>query len=126
MKLLLDTHILLWALATPEKLGAKLREALEDPRNTVLVSSASVWEIEIKKTLGKLVAPSNLGEVVDAARFTELAIGIRHAERIAELPDFHRDPFDRMLVAQALVEDAVLVSRDRLVQAYPCRHWSSS
>jgi PIN domain nuclease of toxin-antitoxin system len=121
VNLLLDTHVLLWALASPDRLGGEPRRQLENPANTVFVSAVSAWEIEIKRGLGKLRAPADLEDEVRAIRFTELPLRFRHVEALARLPDLHRDPFDRMLVAQAQVDDLTLVTRDRRLLAYPVR-----
>jgi PIN domain nuclease of toxin-antitoxin system len=118
MKLLLDTHVLLWALADSPKLSRKLREKIRDPTNDVLVSAATVWEIEIKKRLGKLSVPDNLLEFIEASDFTPLPINFAHAMAAEALPLHHTDPFDRMLIAQARQENFVLVSRDRRFEAY--------
>jgi PIN domain nuclease of toxin-antitoxin system len=89
-----------------------------DPLNDVFVSAASVWEIAIKRSLGRLEAPDNLGEEVRKAGFIELPVTIRHGELAARLPPHHGDPFDRMLVAQAQAEGLVLVTRDRVLGQY--------
>jgi PIN domain nuclease of toxin-antitoxin system len=117
--LLLDTHALLWALSASGELPAGLRDVLEDPANSVFVSAASVWEMAIKQARGKLRYPAE--EVAAALRHAsllELSVTVRHAEAAATLPPLHRDPFDRMLVAQAQVEGLSLVSRDPAVRQY--------
>lgn len=119
MRLLLDTHALLWALATPAKLPAPTARALRDPANAVLVSAASAWEIAIKVGLGKLSA--DVDEVVRTSLevgFEELAITLAHAARVRSLPPHHRDPFDRMLVAQAVEEGLTVVTRDAVLGRY--------
>lgn len=121
MKLLLDTHALLWALARPGELAAEARRRLQDPANTVFVSVASAWEIEIKSALGKLDAPSDLAEQMQRQRFTELPVCLRHIRSLKGLPGLHRDPFDRLLVAQALADELVVVTRDARIRAYPIR-----
>lgn len=121
MKLLLDTHVLLWALADPGRLSEHARAAIADPRHAVLVSVASGWEIEIKRGLGKLTTPPDLDEQLRSRRMLELPIRLRHTTALRALPPLHRDPFDRMLVAQAIVEDLVLVTADAQVRAYPVR-----
>ena len=117
-RLLLDTHTLLWAIEDNPRLNPETRSAVEDPRNEVFVSSASVWEIAIKRALGRLQVPGNLGEEVAAAGFSELAVTIFHGEAAARLPPLHADPFDRMLVAQAQAEGLVIVTRDRHIPLY--------
>ena len=119
MKLLLDTHVLLWCLSQPGALGPDLRDRLQDPDNVVFVSTVSAWEMEIKRALGKLKAPPDLEEQLRQRRFTELPVHLRHVRALRDLPPLHRDPFDRMLVAQALADDLTLVSHDKRVQRYP-------
>lgn len=121
MKLLLDTHALLWALEGSSKLSKAARRAIESPRNDVLVSAASAWEIAIKQSIGRLQVPSDLEEAVDAAGFVQLPIGFADASRLATLPLLHGDPFDRILVAQALEQAAAIVSRDEAIARYPVR-----
>jgi PIN domain nuclease of toxin-antitoxin system len=119
VRLLLDTHALLWALATPAKLPASTARAIRDPANAVLVSAASGWEIAIKVALGKLSA--DVDEIVRAsleAGFDELAITLAHAVRVRTLPPHHRDPFDRMLVAQAVEEGLTVITRDAAIARY--------
>ena len=113
MRLLLDTHALLWALADPDRLNDTARDALRDGRNVVLVSAVSAWELAIKQAAGKLRAPDDLLEVVDATGFDWLPISAQHALLAGALPPLHRDPFDRMLVAQARQESLIIVTRDR-------------
>jgi PIN domain nuclease of toxin-antitoxin system len=112
MRLLLDTHALLWALADPDRLSDDAHEAVRDGRNEVLVSAASVWEIAIKRAAGKLDAPDDLLDVTVAAGFQSLPISAQHALLAGALPRHHRDPFDRMLVAQARAESLLIVTRD--------------
>ena len=119
MRLLLDTHALLWALATPAKLPAATAAAIRDPANAVFVSAASAWEIAIKSALGKLSA--DLDEIVRTSievGFEELVVTLAHARRVRALPPRHRDPFDRMLVAQAIEEGLTVVTRDAAVGDY--------
>jgi len=114
VRLLIDTHALLWALASPGRLPARVRDALRAPSNTVYVSAASVWEIAIKAALGKVTA--DIDELTSAATdvgFEGLSVTIAHAQRVRRLPDHHRDPFDRMLIAQAAEEGLTVVTRDR-------------
>ena len=118
MILLLDAHAVLWWLADDPTLDAAARSAIRDPTNDVLVSAASIWEIEIKRALGKLIAPSGLVAAVQATGFDVLPITGPDAERAGMLPAYHRDPFDRMLVAQADRVGAIVVSRDAAFLAY--------
>ena len=117
-RLLLDTHVLLWVLSEPESLHPTARAAVKTTRNEVFVSAASGWEIALKRTLGKLEVPPVPESELRQAGFEVLAITFGHAERAGELPLHHRDPFDRMLIAQAQVEGLTLVTRDARIPAY--------
>lgn len=117
MNLLLDTHALLWWLAD-EPLEEQARAAIESPENLVSVSAASVWEIAIKRALGKLRTGDDLPGAIAAAGFEALAITVEHADAAGALPLHHRDPFDRMLVAQSQALGLVLVTRDPQLGAY--------
>lgn len=118
MKLLLDTHTVLWWLDDPSVLSQTAREAIAEPGNEVLVSAAVCWEIAIKRRLNKLVAPADLRGALRSCGFIELNITPVHALATETLPAHHRDPFDRMLVAQAILEGATLVSRDPIMASY--------
>ena len=115
-RLLLDTHVLLWALEDSQALSVDARQSIADTRNEVFVSAVSIWEMAIKRSLGNLRAPDNLADTVQEAGFAALPITLAHAEQAGMLPPHHRDPFDRMLVAQALAEGLVLVTDDALIQ----------
>jgi PIN domain nuclease of toxin-antitoxin system len=115
---LLDTHVLAWWLFDDPRLGSAARDVMADPTNVVFVSAASVWEIAIKKSLGKIAAPDDLVARVEEAIFEPLPVGLDHAQHVATLPLHHRDPFDRLLVAQAQVEGATLVTVDDALAAY--------
>ncbi|MGI9016206.1 MAG: type II toxin-antitoxin system VapC family toxin [Euzebya sp.] len=121
MRLLLDTHAVLWAIGSPATLTDQARDAIKDPDNLILVSAVSAWEIAIKVALGKLVFAGSVSEHVVANDFTPLPISLAHAEGIGDLPPVHSDPFDRLLVSQALAEDAVIVTRDRHLAGYDVR-----
>ena len=118
MRLLLDTHALLWALEAPASLTPDARAAIENPRNPVLVSAASAWEMGVKVSVGKLRAPRDLGDQLREKRFTTLPVTLEHGLRVGELPLLHRDPFDRLLVAQAQLEGLTIVTRDPRIAAY--------
>lgn len=122
MKLLLDTHLLLWAAGEPDKLSARAKALLEDQDNVLLFSAASLWEITIKAGLGRAdfqIDPHLLRRGLIENGYQELPITSQHALMVGQLPDMHRDPFDRILVAQATVEGLLLLTHDSLVQAYP-------
>ena len=119
MRLLLDTHALLWALAAPSRLPKGLRADLEAGNHDVFASSASTWEIAIKSGIAKIDA--DLDEVISASAttgFVELPIRMVHTARVRSLPSVHRDPFDRLLISQALEEGLTLVSRDAIFNEY--------
>ena len=120
-QILIDTHVLLWWLADDERLGPESRTQVGDGETRVLVSAASVREIAIKRALGKLDAPSNLETVLADEGFDSLSIETAHAERAGALPALHRDPFDRMLVAQAAIERFVLMTADATIRDYDVR-----
>lgn len=122
MKLLLDTHLLLWAAGQPERLSAEARALLDDPANELVFSSASLWEISIKRGLGRddfRVEPRLLRRGLLDNGYAELSITSEHAVTVDGLPLIHKDPFDRILVAQSMVEGIVLVTVDPLVAEYP-------
>lgn len=121
MRLLVDTHLLLWSVAASRKLPAVVRELLTEPANTVLYSAASVWEIAIKSGLRRPDFRVDLPRLLRAfsqAGFAELPVTAAHAARVGSLPDLHKDPFDRLLVAQALTEPAVLLTNDARLGPY--------
>ena len=121
MRLLLDTHILLWWLADDPLLPEKARHAIRDGRNEGFISSISLAEISIKASLGKLDAPGDLAAIVDRSGFDSLAFDEHHADELRGLPWHHRDPFDRMLIAQARVEGLTIVTVDRQFPGYDVR-----
>ena len=118
MNILLDTHVLIWALENNPTLSESAADHIIEGKNMVFVSAASVWEISIKMSMGKLQAPDNLLEEIRLHRFTPLPITLEHAKLAADLPDVHKDPFDRMLIAQALKEKLTLVTRDKMMAKY--------
>ena len=118
MILLVDAHALLWAAGAPDELSAAARAALVEADNDVIVSAASVWEIAIKRAAGRLTAPAAIEVAIEGLGFSTVPITAADAERAASLPLHHRDPFDRMLVAQAMRLDAVIVTRDPAFAAY--------
>lgn len=118
MQLLLDTHALIWWLSNNSTISSEAKDAIADPDNIVFVSAASAWEIAIKKSLGKLQAPDDLKVQIEKKKFTPLAISIDHALTVEKLPLHHQDPFDRILIAQAISENLIIVTRDRKFEAY--------
>ena len=121
MRLLLDTHLLLWALGDPDRLDGETRALIEDAGNDVLFSAASIWEIAIKTGLGRAdftVRPEAVAQAARATGFAELPVRADVAARVVDLPAYHRDPFDRLLVAQAIAEPAWLYTVDPLLPPY--------
>ncbi len=124
-RFLLDTHVFLWWLADAPELGSQTRARIAEPTNEVFVSAVTGWEIGIKKAMGKLVAPDNLDALVEDEGFSHLPISFFHGEQAGALPHHHKDPFDRMLVAQAQAEGLVLVTRDRVIPSYGVRTYNA-
>ncbi len=126
MRLLLDTHILLWFLLTPGKLSATALAAIQQAENQVYVSLASAWEMSIKTGLGKLSLTQPIESFIldqtQRNRFDILPITLAHIAAVERLPHHHRDPFDRLLIAQSLVEDIPFISADSSIHAYPITH----
>lgn len=118
MQLLLDTHALLWWMGDMPQLGATARRHIMQPDNRAIVSAVSVWEIEIKRALGKLKAPGDIKAAIDASQFETMPITIDHSIAAARLPPHHQDPFDRMLIAQAKEENLTIVTKDQVFPAY--------
>jgi PIN domain nuclease of toxin-antitoxin system len=118
MNLLLDTHVLLWWLSGDPTLSEKSRTAIADSKNLAFISAVSIWEIRIKEALKKLTVPENFQAVLDEQPFDLLNISHEHAHAIKDLPAYHSDPFDRMLIAQAKVEGFTLVTRDVHLKKY--------
>jgi PIN domain nuclease of toxin-antitoxin system len=118
LKLLLDTHAALWFLSGDERLGENARRHLTDDTNRVVLSAAVVWEIAIKRALGKLVVPDDYLALLLDAGVQPLPVSVAHAAGVEHLPPHHRDPFDRMLVSQATIEAGALVSGDDALRPY--------
>jgi PIN domain nuclease of toxin-antitoxin system len=122
MKLLLDTHTFIWWDSQPDKLSQKALALCQEPTNTLLLSVASIWEMQIKLQLGKLKLNLPLVEVIESQQKTNnveiLPISLIHVLALESLPNHHKDPFDRLLIAQACVEDAFLVSCDPIFAQY--------
>lgn len=122
MKLLLDTHVLLWWLDSPTGLSTQAKRAIGDRANIIYISAAVAWEIAIKRSLGKLHTPKNLEAIIDENDFVTLPVSLVHALGVEDLPNHHQDPFDRLLISQALIEGLTIVTRDPNIQRYavPC------
>jgi PIN domain nuclease of toxin-antitoxin system len=116
VNVLLDTHVLIW-WDEGRRIAAEARQAIEEA-DAVYVSAASAWEVAIKAALGRLRSTRTIEEAASDSGFLELPVTFRHAERVTGLPPHHRDPFDRMLVAQAAVEELTLVTRDPVFARY--------
>lgn len=123
MRLLLDTHAFLWWVADDERLSPRAAALIAEPSNEVLVSAATAWEVVVKSALGRVEVPTPVDRFltaqIEANAFIPLPIHMRHTLGLAALPQIHRDPFDRILVAQAVAEDLTIVSRDRVMDGYP-------
>lgn len=118
MKFLLDTHTLIWWLTNDATLSEKARKVIANPDNLIFVSAASAWEIAIKKQIGKLNAPDDLEAQIEQKDFQQLPINISHAVYIEKLPLHHNDPFDRIIIAQAICEKMKIITRDEKFDAY--------
>ena len=122
MKLLLDTHAFLWWILDDEQLSTRVRALIEDGSNEILISSASAWEIAIKCRIGKLSLPANpsvfVPEQLSINRFSTLAISVSHALHVHNLPNIHRDPFDRILVSQGQLEKMPILTHDSGINQY--------
>ena len=125
MKLLLDTHAFIWWASASAKLPPAVRAEVSDPANTLLLSVISVWEMQIKIQLGKLKASRPLPDLVEhhvrVNRMHILPVSLEHVLALDTLPAHHKDPFDRLLIAQAMVEDVLLVSGDPVFSGYPIK-----
>jgi len=125
LRILLDTHIFLWALFEPTKLSSSLAEMYQDRQNTFFLSLVSIWEIQIKLQLGKLTFDIDLQKVIteqlNAGYIEILSIKLEHILNIQSLPFHHKDPFNRLLISQAIIEDLFLASSDSMISAYSVR-----
>ena len=118
MSYLLDTHTLLWWLDNNPTLSSSTREVIANPNNLIFVSAVSAWEIGIKKAIGKLEAPSDLQTAIKRNRFEPLSISLQNGLEAGALPNYHNDPFDRMLIAQALSNQLTIITRDEKFKQY--------
>jgi len=120
-RLLLDTRVLLWWLVDDPQLGPRCRELIVEGRNEVFVSAATTWEISVKMSLGKLEAPEDMDAIVEDEGFSKLPISLYHGQLAGQLPALHRDPFERMLIAQAQAEGLLLITADENIARYGLR-----
>jgi PIN domain nuclease of toxin-antitoxin system len=120
-RILLDTHALIWWMDGDNKLGSNAKEQISNPDNDIYVSAATVWEMSIKQQMGKLVAPDDIESTVEGAGFSSLAISLFHGQQAGKLPLHHKDPFDRMLIAQAQAEGLQILTKDEHFPAYGIR-----
>ena len=118
MNLLLDTHVLLWWLNDSPELSETARTAISEPDNLVVLSSVVIWEIRIKQALGKLEIDPDFYTVIKNQRFDKLSITSDHAYAVGDLPMHHRDPFDRMIIAQAIIEGLSVITHDSIFKKY--------
>ncbi len=121
MRVLLDTHVILWTLTTSGSIRSEARDVLGATDTRRVVSVASLWEIAIKRAIGRLSAPEDLPEYLARTRHEILPVSAAHAWSVSGLPPHHRDPFDRLLVAQAIAEDIPLITHDRQLERYDVR-----
>jgi PIN domain nuclease of toxin-antitoxin system len=119
VRLLLDTNALIWTMVRRQRIPAVAIDAIEDKANDVFVSVVSAWEIEIKSAKGRLELPSALEDALSAQSFEPLAVAMRHVHAVESLPRYHRDPFDRMIIAQAQLEDMTVITSDSEIRRYP-------
>ena len=122
MRLLLDTHLILWWLKDDAQLTKKAKDLISNPEQIIFFSSVSIWEMSIKQASGKLKVPDNIIDILLIEGFDELSITSQHAAQAGSLPNHHKDPFDRMLIAQAKQEDLTLVTHDSHIQKYDVAH----
>lgn len=125
MRILLDTHAFLWWVTDDKRLSVRAKRLIAQGSNEIFFSAASAWEISIKSTLGRIELPDAAERYIPSQlehnAFQPLPVRIEHALRVTALPSVHRDPFDRLLVAQALVEGLAILSKDRRIASYPAR-----
>jgi PIN domain nuclease of toxin-antitoxin system len=118
MKYLLDTHILLWSLNEPSKLNRKTQKLISNTNNIVFVSTSTLWELQIKKSIGKISLPDNFSLLLEQGGYELLDIKVEHINKLNEIPLIHKDPFDRMLIAQSICENTTLITSDSEIIKY--------
>jgi len=119
MKYLLDTHVILWWVTEPKKIAPKARKIIADKRNVIFLSSVSFWEMAIKQSIGRLLIPGNILDILNAENFELLSLSAQDALSVSDLLFIHPDPFDRMLIMQAKLHDLVLITADAVLAEYP-------
>ena len=119
MRILIDSHVVVWWLAAPDKLSAKARSLIADPANELSVSAASIWELQLKIDKGQLQMPKDYADHLWGEGFGELPVRARHVSGLSSLPGIHKDPFDRILIAQAIIDGMHLMTSDRQIHRYP-------
>lgn len=118
MRYLLDTHVFLWWLSSDKRLKERWKQVISDSQNEIFISAVSAWEIVIKLQLGKLKIETSLADCFKDTNFTVLDISLDHVFNLSQLPLKHKDPFDRMLIAQAMTEQCILITDDQKIKAY--------
>lgn len=119
MNYLLDTHVVLWWLTEPKSISSKARKVIADTEERIFISSASCWEMAIKKGVGRLKFPANILEILTSEGFEIIPITANESLSVADLPLIHQDPFDRLLIIQAKLNDMILITRDETIMQYP-------
>ncbi|OGT37186.1 MAG: hypothetical protein A3F12_04175 [Gammaproteobacteria bacterium RIFCSPHIGHO2_12_FULL_38_14] len=119
MEYLLDTHVILWWLTQPQKINQKAQQIIQDQSNRIFLSSASFWEMAIKKSIGRLTLPHNLIETITAENFKILPILPEECLGVADLPLLHSDPFDRLIIIQAKLNNMIVITNDQKIAEYP-------
>lgn len=119
MQLLLDTNIVIFWLNADKRVSQDLIDIISNSKHSCYISAASIWEIEIKASLGKLKIPDHYTDEISKQSFVELPISFIHAENVKALPDYHKDPFDRLIISQAIIERLTIVTLDRIFAKYP-------
>jgi len=125
LKILFDTHTFLWWIGEPERLSKKLHGLCKDRNNTILLSVVSVWEIQIKRAIGKLRLDESLKDLIEREQLANglqiLPVNLNHVLILDDLSDYHKDPFDRLLIAQSMLEETYLASKDKIFKSYPVK-----
>ena len=118
MAFIMDAHVLIWVANDPHNLPSRVLSILNNPENSVYISIASLWELRIQQSIGRLILPKNFFHLLHLSGYKILHITVDHLEKLLDLPLLHRDPFDRIIIAQALAEEFILISKDAMIQQY--------